>query len=156
MLRASPRRDTLAFQVDLWSARGALPDNVYDVQERQKEIQYSSRTRAVTNFMADSQHYRRLLREILEHVPAKTRATDPWCQHAQQYACERQYAVIHLIYQHKEWEGQAKDYEFSLRSMHEHWSSGLLDIRRTLEHRSWLELPPDDTEFVTHDQHRVA
>jgi NTE family protein len=105
--------------------------------------------------MAEAQHYRRLLREVLEHVPAKARASDPWCRHAQELACSRQYAVIHLIYQDKEWEGLAKDYEFSPQSMHEHWASGLFDIQQTLEHPEWLQLPPQGKEFVTHDRHRV-
>ena len=156
VLEATPRRDTLVFQVDLWSARGPLPDNVYEVQDRQKDIQYSSRTRAMTDFMADAQHYRRMLREVLERVPAKVRAADPWCRQAQQYASDHQYAVIHLVYQDKEWEGQSKDYEFSPQSMREHWSSGLIDIQRTLAHESWLELPPEGKEFVTHDCHRSA
>jgi len=64
--------------------------------------------------------------------------------------------VIHLIYQDKEWEGQAKDYEFSPRTMHEHWNSGLQDIGRTLTHSDWMNLPPEGKEFVTHDQHRAA
>jgi NTE family protein len=155
VLAAEPRRDTLVFQVDLWSARGPLPDNVYDVEERRKDIQYSSRTRAVTDSMAQAQHYRRLLREVLEHVPAKARAGDPRCRRAQELACARQYAVIHLIYQDKEWEGLSKDYEFSPQSMHEHWSSGLVDIERTLQHDAWLRLPPESKEFVTHDYHRA-
>jgi NAD(P)-dependent dehydrogenase (short-subunit alcohol dehydrogenase family) len=54
----------------------------------------------------------------------------------------------------EEWEGMSKDYEFSPQSMREHWSSGLLDIQRTLAHESWLELPPDGKEFATYDQHR--
>src|ERR1700745_1866720 len=44
VLESEPHRDTLAFQVDLWSARGALPRTVAEVMTRQKEIQYSSRT----------------------------------------------------------------------------------------------------------------
>jgi len=155
VLEAKPRRDTLVFQVDLWSAIGPLPDNVYDVEERRKDIVYSSRTRAVTDLMARSQRYRRLLRELLEHVPAKARASDSWCQQAQELACERQYAVIHLIYQDKEWEGLSKDYEFSPQSMNDHWSSGLIDIQQTLDHPEWLELPPEGQEFVTHDCHRA-
>ena len=155
VLEATPRRDTLVFQVDLWSARGPLPDNVYDVEERRKDIVYSSRTRAVTDTMARSQHYRRLLREVLEHVPPKQRRADPWCQQALELACDRRYTVIHLIYQDKEWEGLSKDYEFSLQTMHEHWAGGLLDIQQTLEHDEWLQLPPEGTEFVTHDCHRV-
>ena len=155
VLEATPRRDTLVFQVDLWSARGPLPDNVYDVEERRKDIVYSSRTRAVTDTMARSQRYRHLLRELLDQVPPKQRRSDPWCRQAQELACAHQYTVIHLIYQDKEWEGLSKDYEFSPQSMHDHWSSGLLDIRQTLEHDEWLQLPPAGTEFVTHDWHRV-
>jgi NTE family protein len=156
VLEATPRRDTLTFQVDLWSARGPLPDNVYEVQERQKDIQYSSRTRAVTQQMAKEQRFRHLLREMLQLMPDDVRRDDPWCRKAQELACSRQYKVIHLIYQDKEWEGMSKDYEFSPQSMHEHWASGLLDIQRTLAHDSWLELPPDGHEFVTHDHHRAA
>ncbi|MFX6899583.1 patatin-like phospholipase family protein, partial [Acinetobacter baumannii] len=43
------RQDTLAFQVDLWSAEGNLPGNLVDVTTRQKDIQYSSRTRSATD-----------------------------------------------------------------------------------------------------------
>ncbi|HSW22219.1 MAG TPA: patatin-like phospholipase family protein, partial [Burkholderiaceae bacterium] len=103
VLEASPRRDTLVFQVDLWSALGPLPDNVYDVEERRKDIVYSSRTRAVTDMMARSQRHRRILREVLAHVPAKQRNGDPWCREAEELASARQTTVIHLIYQDKEW-----------------------------------------------------
>src|SRR6185437_149517 len=41
--------DTLAFQVDLWNAQGQLPNTLVEVATRQKEIQYSSRTRAFTD-----------------------------------------------------------------------------------------------------------
>ena len=153
VLSATPRRNTLVFQVDLWSARGPLPENVYEVQERQKDIQYSSRTRAMTDFMATSQHYRRILREMLKHVPPEVRETQAWCLEAQKFACGGKYSVIHLIYQDKEWEGLAKDYEFSPESMHEHWASGLLDIQGTLAHESWLQLAPDGQEFMTYDLH---
>ncbi len=154
VLAATPRRNTLAFQVDLWSALGRLPDNVYEAQERMKDIQYSSRTRAVTDTMKKEQHFRRLLREVLQHVPPEALESDPWCRRAQALACTRQYSVIHLIYQDKEWEGQAKDYEFSPRTMHEHWRSGLQDLQDTLAHTDWMNLPPPTQEFVTHDQHR--
>ena len=154
VLEAVPRRDTLVFQVDLWSAVGVLPRNVYEVQERIKDIQYSSRTRAVTDGQHAAQTYRRLLRELLDRLPPEADADDALRRQAQALACSRQYAVIHLIYRDKEWEGLAKDYEFSPQTMHEHWASGLADIERTLQHRSWLDLPPDGREFVTHDAQR--
>ena len=154
VLHAKPRRNTLTFQVDLWSAKGPLPTNVFDAQERQKDIQYSSRTRAITDVMQHQQRNRHMLRELLELIPEKERLTNPWCQQAAEEACSRQYAVLHLIYQDKEWESNAKDYEFSFQTMQTHWHTGLKDIRHTLSHPDWLCLPPDGQEFVTYDQHR--
>jgi NTE family protein len=49
VVQGDTRQDTLAFQVDLWSSRGELPSDLNDVMSRQKEIQYSSRTRANTD-----------------------------------------------------------------------------------------------------------
>ena len=61
----SPRQDTLAFQVDLWSARGELPRNLAEVVTRQKEIQYSSRTRANTDQFKRLQRLRSALASLL-------------------------------------------------------------------------------------------
>ena len=45
ILETVPRRSTLAFQVDLFSSQGSLPENLDAVSEREKDIRYSSRTR---------------------------------------------------------------------------------------------------------------
>jgi NTE family protein len=148
------RRDTLAFQVDLWSAKGELPGNLFDLQERQKDIQFSSRTRAVTEQMRHEQYYRRMLKEVLEHVPADILKSDPWCIKAAAEACCTRYNVIHMIYQDKEWDGLSKDYEFGPLTMRNHWESGLHDMRMTLEeHPDWLAPPQGEHTFVTHDLH---
>jgi NTE family protein len=153
VLADTPRRDTLAFQVDLWSAQGQLPENVFDAQERMKDIQYSSRTRLITDRMGREQHFRRMLREVLEQVPESAR-NEHWVRQAREASCNKHYNVIQLIYRDKEYEGLSKDYEFSPLTLREHWASGLADIRRTLEHPQWLERPADGREFVTHDVHR--
>lgn len=155
VVAAEPRRDTLAFQVDLWSARGPAPGNLFEVYERTKDIQYSSRTRAVTNQLQREQAYRRLLREVLEQVPADIRERDPWCRRAMSMACAHRYNVIHLIYQDKEWDGASKDYEFGPLTMRNHWDSGLADIRHTLSHPEWLQPPDNVNGFITHDVHRL-
>jgi len=154
VLEDLPRRDTLAFQVDLWSARGALPTNVVDAQERVKDIQFSSRTRAITQVFANEQRQRRLLRDLLERIPAAERARDPSCRAAAEEACGRCVNVIHLIYGEKAWDGLSKDYEFGPLTMRDHWASGLADLRHTLAHPQWLARPDEDAPFVTHDVHR--
>ncbi len=153
VIQTTPRRDTLTFQVDLWSARGPVPDNITDVQGRMKDIQFSSRTRLVTDMLQRSQRFRHALREVLDRVAPEHR-DDPWIELAEDLACSRKYNVIHLIYRHKEYEGHYKDYQFGTSTMREHWESGLQDIRHTLEQPGWLDKPGNEAGFVTHDIHR--
>ncbi len=148
---AEPREDALVFQVDLWNARGDLPQNLLDVAEREKEILYSSRTRAITDMQRLGQQYRRLLRELLEEIPDSVRKTNPWCQRAATLACDRRYSLIHLIYRDRSRFGHFKDYQFGRVAMREHWQSGLADIARALAHPEWLQLPQGENTFVTHD-----
>src|SRR6266436_8366108 len=64
VLESEPRQDTLAFQVDLWSAHGDVPRTMAEVMTRQKEIQYSSRTRANSDHFKYAQTVRNALSEI--------------------------------------------------------------------------------------------
>lgn len=153
VIQTTPRRDTLAFQVDLWSARGPVPDNITDVQGRMKDIQYSSRTRMVTDMLQRSQRFRHVLREVLERVAPEHRQ-DRWIELADELSCSKKYNVIHLIYRHKEYEGHFKDFQFGISTMREHWTSGLQDIRASLGQPGWLDKPDNDSGFVTHDIHR--
>jgi NTE family protein len=152
--QATPRRDTLAFQVDLWSARGPVPDSIVDVMGRVKDVQFSSRTRLVTDQMQRAQRYRNVLRRVLDLLPDDVCKSDEWCKLAEELACSKHYNIVHLIYRQKEYEGHFKDYQFGFSTMREHWASGLEDIRRTLSHRDWLEMPNNESRFVTHDIHR--
>ena len=66
---AENMRDTLAFQVDLWPARGGLPTSLEEVAERQKDIQYSSRTRLVTDQLRRVLKLRHGLQKLLARLP---------------------------------------------------------------------------------------
>lgn len=154
VLVTPPRRNSLVFQVDLWSARGALPTDLPAVLLRQKDIQYSSRTRMITTYVATMQRHRRLLAELMKLVPEDAREHNPWYRRAADEACDRLFNVFHLIYQDKRCEGNYKDFQFGARAMRDHWQSGLADIRRSLQHREWLDMPTAEEPFITHDVHR--
>ncbi|MGL4960206.1 MAG: DUF3734 domain-containing protein [Inquilinus sp.] len=153
VLTSEPRRDTLTFQVDLWSAKGRMPDDLMEVTSRQKDIQYSSRTRAVTSHMMQMQKMRQALQTVMKRVPDAA-LEDPEIKAIADLACHRIYNIVHLIYQSKMYEGHSKDYEFGLDAMREHWQSGLDDIRRTLADPRRLDRPASDIGVVTHDIHR--
>jgi Patatin phospholipase len=145
-----PRRDTLAFQVDLWSARGEYPRNIFDVMTRDKEIRYSSRTRASTDQFKYVQKLRHALAGLLKNLPPElknspeTRLLDTAAEH-------KVYNIVHLIYRAKNYEGHSKDYEFSRISMQEHWHAGYHDALRTLRHREVLERPTSNEGVLTFD-----
>jgi len=153
VLSDRPCHDALIFQVDLWRATGELPRDLSGVAERSKEIQYSSRTRLITEYMRLNQENQRLLHDLMALVPAE-KHDDPAFKRAQTQASGALTNLIHLIYRDKPYEGHYKDYEFSLTSMRSHWESGLADMRHTLAHPRWLEKPTAEKPFVTHDVHR--
>ena len=154
VLGGHPHAHTLVFQVDLWSAAGDAPHTLADVGERVKDIQYSSRTRTITDVLLHAHEQRRILRGLLERIPAAQRRNDPFCAQVEDMARDKRYNVIHLIYKDKPYDGQDKDFQFGRGTMRAHWNSGLHTVQRTLAHTHWFDLPSADRPFVTHDVHR--
>ncbi|HWT10708.1 MAG TPA: DUF3734 domain-containing protein, partial [Roseomonas sp.] len=145
-----PMRDTIAFQVDLWSAQGQLPRDLTEVAMRQKEIQFSSRTRLNTDQFMQLQRLRVALRKLLHQVPPELLETEE-AKLLSQAAVSTVFRVVHLIYRTRQHESDSKDYEFSRRSMREHWDAGHLDAARTLRDPAALERPPVDQCVATYD-----
>jgi NTE family protein len=144
---------SLVFQVDLFSAHGALPRTIQDVAGRQKDIMYSSRTRQVTDMFQRLQRWKARAYRALLKVP-EADLTDEERAMRDKLAMLPTHTIIQLIYQQKIYEGNAKDYEFSGTSMREHWLSGHEDTKRALNRKDWLTMPPDNTGILTHDVHR--
>ena len=140
VLDARPRRDTLAFQVDLWNAHGELPKDMIEVEVRHKEIIYSSRNRAATDRYKYIQKLRIALARLLEQVPEELRNSDDaklLLAEADDKVCN----IVQLIYRARPYEGIAKDFEFSRRTMEEHWQTGYNNARQTLASPEVLQLP---------------
>ena len=140
VLDSHPRADTLAFQVDLWSARGEVPRDLNEVDLRTKEIRYSSRTRLGTDQFEKMQRLRRAVDHLLRKLPPEHRDGEEW-QLLESEADEKVYNVVHLIYRANKYEGACKDYEFSRQTMVEHWKAGCNDTIPTLRHPQVLQRP---------------
>ena len=68
-----------------------------------------------------------------------------------QEADHKVYNIIHLIYRARQYEGASKDYEFSRRTMEEHWKTGYSDMVRTLRHPEVLQRPKSPDGVFTFD-----
>jgi NTE family protein len=150
VLDYSPRKDTLVFQLDLWSARGELPRDLIEVELRQKDIRFSSRTRAATDQFKKLQMARRTAAKLLKTLP-KDLLQSPEAEKLAELADEKVYNLIQLIYRAKNYEGASKDYEFSRRTMEEHWKAGYSDAVRTLRYPEVLQRPDGVDGVFTFD-----
>lgn len=115
--------DMLIFQVDLFPARGEVPKTIIDVMSREKDIRYSSRTRAITDTLIRRRREREVVRDALTALPAEL-CGRPEIVELGKLAHDPAASVVHLIYRARSWEGGAKDYEFSRGTMEEHWAAG--------------------------------
>jgi NTE family protein len=150
VLEAEPQCDTLAFQVDLWSARGDLPGSLAEVTTRQKEIQYSSRTRANSDRFRLTQRLRAALRHLLDDLPSDLQQSAD-VELLRGAASSKVYNLIQLIYRSRHYEGASKDYDFSALSMQDHWRAGYQDTTRTLRHPEVLQRPQGHGGVFTFD-----
>ena len=144
------QRRLLVLQVDLFSARGALPRTLAEVMARQKDIQYSSRTRLNTDVQAAGVNLQQDLAALLDKLPPRLRDAPEVAALRERLHCAP-IDIVHLIYRNKPYELDSKDYEFSRIAVEEHWESGMHDMRTTLAHPEWLRRQAASSGVTTYD-----
>src|SRR5271156_3786414 len=150
VLEEEINRDLLIFQVDLFSARGPLPQTMLEAAEREKDIRFSSRTRMNTDKNRQIHNARRAVRDLIGKLPDYLK-NDPSVELLREAAKENTVTVVHLIYRSKNYESSSKDYDFSRVGMVEHWSAGERDVHLSLRHEDWLERPQSGETMMTYD-----
>ncbi|MDR2852940.1 MAG: patatin-like phospholipase family protein [Burkholderiaceae bacterium] len=149
VLDSHPRNERLVvLQVDLFSARGAVPRTLSEVLDRQKDITYSSRTRLNTDALAANLNLQQSFADLLAKLPAALRADPSVAAVQAQLRCEP-IEIYHLIYRNKPYELESKDYEFSRITVEEHWQAGLHDMRTILTQPEALRAGTDRLNGVT-------
>jgi NTE family protein len=150
VLDAETRSDLLIFQIDLFSARGTLPESLLEAAEREKDIRFSSRTRMSTDKNRQLHNARKAVLDLIEKLPDHLKS-DPSAIYLREVARESTVTVVHLIYRSKNYESSSKDYDFSHVAMVEHWEAGVRDVHRSMRHKDCLERPQTGETMTTYD-----
>ena len=150
MLDAETTNDLLIFQVDLFSARGPLPETLLEAAEREKDIRFSSRTRMTTDKNRQLHNARKAIRDLLDKLPDGLK-NDTSVNLLREATKENTVTVVHLIYKSKNYETNSKDYDFSHVAMVEHWEAGVRDVHQSMRHKEWLQQPQSDETMVSYD-----
>lgn len=138
------------FQVDLFSARGAMPKTMGDVAQREKDIRFSSRTRLNTDMQKELQRLRDAAHRLSAKLPADLKA-DPDARLLAARGGQGAVTIMHLINRGEPYETGSKDYEFSRQTVNGHWQAGAADVERSLAHKDWAKRRRHDSGIVTFD-----
>ena len=149
VLDAGVAKDTLIFQIDLFSAEGPDPATMDEVQERMKDITYSSRTRLNTDAFLEKYRLRQAIRQLAAHVPPDVLESVCGAKQADLYG--GRVSLVHLINRQNRREIQSKDYEFWKVSIDGHWKNGMKDATTAMAEKSWRTFSDPDAGLAIYD-----
>jgi NTE family protein len=150
VLDAGVAKDTLIFQIDLFSAEGPEPATMDEVQERMKDITYSSRTRLNTDAFLEKYRLRQAVRELAKYVPADVLESLCGSDEPTDLYSGR-VSLVHIINRANRREIQSKDYEFWRASLEEHWHDGRHDAGIAVAETSWRTFSDPDAGLAIYD-----
>ena len=136
-----PPVDTLCIMVDLWNPVGPEPRSIAEVQTRQKDILYATRSRHTLKDYRRMQDIRRAFCALSEKLPPELQELREMETLTRLLGGPR-LTIIRLTYPGQDWGMPSKDINFSRGSIKWRWDQGYRDALRAVEQEGWLNLPP--------------
>ncbi len=138
------RRDGVVFTVHVWNAHGANPETLWQVLNRQKDIQYSSRDATHIARQKQIHKLRHIIKELAAHLPEE-KQHDETVKDLVSYGCLTRMHVVRLQAPPLEDENHLKDIDFSAQGIRKRWSIGYKHTMRAIEQAPWqIESDPLD------------
>ncbi len=91
-----PRRNSLIFAVHLWNPTGDEPETIWEILNRTKDIQYSSRIASHIVRQRETHKLRHVITKLLEFVP-ESEKNDPLYRELAGYHCDTRMHVVRLL-----------------------------------------------------------
>ena len=132
----APRRDSLVFAVHMWNPVGEEPETIWQVINRQKDIQYSSR--AVSHIKRQRQMHklRHIISEFGKLLPEGLLQKEGVAEMLG-YGCNTTMHVARLLAPTLPGEDHLKDIDFSREGIRQRRESGYRDTFVLLEKSPW-------------------
>jgi NTE family protein len=140
------RESGLVFTVQVWNRRGEYPQSILQVLNREKDIQYASRTESQILRQKQIHKLRHIISELTSRLPEEVQK-DSMIGELASYGCLTQMHVILLQAPALAHETYLKDIDFTEKGIHARWEAGYKDTNRLLDRAPWLD-PCDPHEGV--------
>jgi NTE family protein len=146
----NPRRNSIVFAVHIWNPHGDEPNTIWEVMNRQKDVQYSSRAAAHIKRQRQIHKMRHMIAELAKLVPEGAKGDNRIAEMAS-WGCLTRMHVIRLLAPALPYEDHAKDVDFSPEGIRQRWDAGYRHTMETLERAPWRD-PVDPLEgFILHE-----
>ena len=146
----NPRCNSMVFAVHIWNPHGEEPETIWEVMNRQKDVQYSSRAASHIKRQRQLHRLRHIVAELSALVPPEKKRDNLVAEMAS-YGCLTRMHVVRLLAPALNYEDHAKDIDFSPDGIRQRWEAGYAHTMRTLDKAPWRE-PADPTEgFILHE-----
>jgi NTE family protein len=132
----NPRRNSLIFAAHLWNPMGNEPSTIWEVLNRHKDIQYSSRVASHIARQRQMHHMRHVINSLADFLPDDVRNL-PRVRELASYGCPTTMHVVRLLAPQIENENHTKDVDFSPSSLRVRWEAGYRKTMRVLEQAPW-------------------
>ncbi|QBR01755.1 patatin-like phospholipase family protein [Paraburkholderia pallida] len=130
------RESGLVLQIDLFSGAGPFPQNMNQVQERMKDLQYASKVRFNAARVKQQEELRASLRHVLAMLPANAQS-DPDVERLAAISTRGEVLLVRFTNRHDTRSSDFKDYEFSRATVLELWEGGHGDVRHAIATEAW-------------------
>ena len=145
----NPRRDSLVFAVHIWNPHGPEPRSIWEVMNRQKDLQYSSRSNTHIARQRQLHRLRHIIAELGSMVPPE--AADKALAEMKSYGCTTTMHVVRLLAPALEYEDHAKDIDFSPEGIRQRREAGYRHTMDTIEQAPWRGSFNPLEGFVLHE-----
>jgi len=146
----NPRKNSMVFAVHIWNPKGEEPETIWEVMNRQKDVQYSSRAHAHIKRQRQLHRLRHIVAELAKLVPDENKR-DNLVGEMASYGCLTRMHVVRLLAPALNYEDHAKDIDFSPDGIRQRREAGYRHTMMTLELAPW-RAPVDPTEgFILHE-----
>lgn len=134
----NPRRSGTVFAVHLWNPHGPEPDSIWQVMNRQKDLQYSSRAAQNIKRQHQLHRLRHVVTELAALVPDGAASPERLAE-LRSYGCSTRMDVIRLLAPSLDNEDHSKDIDFSPNGIRLRREAGYRHTLDALEQAPWRQ-----------------
>ncbi|MEO8671570.1 MAG: patatin-like phospholipase family protein [Tahibacter sp.] len=146
------RRDSVIFAINVWQSEGVEPNSIWQVMNRQKDIQFSSRADSHIARQKQIHRLRHIIRELSKQLPTNVQQL-PEVKELSAWGCGTTMHVVRMLAPALPNEDHTKDIDFSAAGIRARWESGYSQTRRMIEQAPWTVAADPIEGVIVHENH---